>query len=89
MAVANPETSADNIAPPVVWLASEASGWFTGQVVGVHGYEIGLFNTPQLITRLVSNGPWDMDSVAKQMDVAFRNALEGIDPSMRAALGRS
>lgn len=89
MAAVNPETSADNIAPPVVWLASEASSWFTGQVVGVHGYEIGLFNTPQLITRLVSNGPWEMDTAAKQMDAAFRNALEGIDPSMRAALGKS
>lgn len=84
----NPETSPDNIAPPVVWLASTESGWFTGQTIGVHGYEISLFNTPQLISRLISNGPWSMDDAFKQMDGAFRNALEGVDPAMKAALGK-
>ncbi len=84
----NPETSPDNIAPPVVWLASKESSWFTGQTIGVHGFEIGLFNTPQLITRIVSNAPWQMDSAFEHMEKAFRNALEGVDPAMRAALGK-
>lgn len=88
MSVENQETSPDNIAPPVVWLASTESAWFTGQTIGVHGYEIALFNTPQLVARIISNAPWEMDSAFKHMDQAFRNALEGVDPAMKAALGK-
>ena len=85
----NPETSPDNIAPPVVWLASTESSWFTGQVIGVHGFDIDLYNTPQAISRIVGSGPWDMDNAFKYMNTSFRNALEGIDPNMRAALGQN
>ena len=85
----NPETSPDNIAPPVVWLASTESSWFTGQVIGVHGFDIDLYNTPQAISRIVGSGPWDMDNAFKYMNTSFRNALEGIDPNMRAALGKN
>lgn len=84
----NPETSPDNIAPPVVWLASTESDWFTGHVIGVHGYEIGLFSEPRVIARVVSEQPWQMDRAFDQMDRTFRNAIEGIDPSVRASLGR-
>jgi NAD(P)-dependent dehydrogenase (short-subunit alcohol dehydrogenase family) len=84
-----PENSPDRIAPPVVWLASTASDWFTGHVVGVHGYEISLFSDPKVICRVVSNGPWDITEAGHQMDQAFRATLEGVDPSVRAALGKS
>jgi NAD(P)-dependent dehydrogenase (short-subunit alcohol dehydrogenase family) len=88
MSEENPETSPDNIAPPVVWLASTESDWFTGHVVGVHGYEIDLYNNPQVIARLVSNSRWDIDAACKQMEAVFKTATEGIEPSMRAVLGR-
>ena len=83
-----PENSPDRIAPPVVWLASEASDWFTGHVVGVHGYEISLFSDPKVISRVISNGPWDIAEAGRSMDQAFRATLEGVDPSVRAALGK-
>jgi NAD(P)-dependent dehydrogenase (short-subunit alcohol dehydrogenase family) len=88
MAAKNPETSPDNIAAPVVWLASEASAWFTGHVVGVHGYEIALFSDPHVICRIMNNGPWDRAEASKQMADAFRATIEGIEPGMRAALGK-
>ncbi len=84
----NPETSPDNIAPPVVWLASTESEWFTGHVIGVHGYEIALFSDPHITARVVSSAPWEMDAAFSQMDRTFRIALEGVDPSVRASLGR-
>ncbi len=84
----NAETSPDRIAPPVVWLASKESDWFTGHVVGVHGYEFSLFSDPHVISRVVGTGPWDLDSACSQLDQSFRAALEGTDPSIRAALGR-
>jgi NAD(P)-dependent dehydrogenase (short-subunit alcohol dehydrogenase family) len=88
MQTENPETSPDRIAPPVVWLASEQSGWFTGHVVGVHGYEIDLFNDPKVICRIVGKGPWEIEDACQQMERAFKTILEGTDPSVRAALGR-
>ena len=63
--------------------------WFTGHVVGVHGYEISLFSDPKVICRIVSNGPWDIPAAGHSMDQAFRSTLEGVDPSVRAALGKS
>jgi NAD(P)-dependent dehydrogenase (short-subunit alcohol dehydrogenase family) len=83
-----PETSPDNIAPPVVWLASTDSGWFTGRVVGVHGYEIALFSEPRVIARVVSDRPWDMDRAFRNIEHTFRSAVESIDPALRASLGR-
>ncbi len=84
----NPETSPDNIAPPVVWLASTESSWFTGRVIGVHGYEIALFSEPRVIARVVSDRPWEMESAFKNMESTFRGAVETVDPALRASLGR-
>lgn len=84
----NPETSPDRIAPPVVWLASKESGWFSGHVVGVHGYEFSLFSDPTILTRVVGNGPWDIEDACQKLEHAFRGALEGTDPSIRASLGK-
>jgi NAD(P)-dependent dehydrogenase (short-subunit alcohol dehydrogenase family) len=81
------ERSPDNIAPPVVYLASEDSDWLTGRVIGVWGYHIALFNNPTVICDLASPEPWTVDRAATEMEHAFKTVLEG-DPSMRAALGR-
>ncbi|HYH32829.1 MAG TPA: SDR family NAD(P)-dependent oxidoreductase, partial [Pseudonocardia sp.] len=52
------ERSPDNIAPIVAYLASTASDWLTGQVLGARGYEVHLMNKPEPIRHVVSNGPW-------------------------------
>jgi NAD(P)-dependent dehydrogenase (short-subunit alcohol dehydrogenase family) len=81
------ERSPDNIAPPVIYLASEQSSWLTGRVIGVHGYHIALWNNPAVIAELVSPVPWELDRACDEMEHSFRTALEG-DPGMRATLGR-
>ena len=83
-----PENSPDRIAPPVVWLASTRSDWFSGHVVGVHGYEFALFSDPHIVSRVIGNAPWDLAQASDKMDEAFRASLEGIEPGMRAALGK-
>jgi NAD(P)-dependent dehydrogenase (short-subunit alcohol dehydrogenase family) len=88
MAPEKPETSPDNIAPAVVWLAGTDTDWFTGQVVGVHGYQFDLFNTPQVVCRVVGSGPWEIDAACEQISSAFGSAMEGVDQSVRQALGR-
>ncbi len=80
--------SPDNIAPPVIYLASEASDWLTGRVLLVHGYTIALFNNPAVISELSSPVPWEIDRACEEMERHFRTALAG-DPAMQATLGRT
>jgi NAD(P)-dependent dehydrogenase (short-subunit alcohol dehydrogenase family) len=56
----DPRRSPDNIAPPVVYLASTRSDWLTGQVIAARGYQISLYNKPEVIAEVTSEGPWDL-----------------------------
>ena len=66
------ERSPDNVAPIVAYLASERSGWITGRVIHSMGYEVSLYNNPELISRIIGTGPWDdPDALAYQVERAF------------------
>ena len=69
------ERSPDNIAPIVAYLASTASDWLTGQVIGARGYEVHLMNKPEPIRHVVSNGPWEPDRLADLVERVFKPAL--------------
>jgi NAD(P)-dependent dehydrogenase (short-subunit alcohol dehydrogenase family) len=83
----DPSRSPDRVAPPVVWLASKASGWFTGHVIGAWGYQFSLFTEPKISTRVYGTSPWSIDDACAKMDEAFRSTL-GI-PAQPAAAGAS
>jgi NAD(P)-dependent dehydrogenase (short-subunit alcohol dehydrogenase family) len=65
------ERSPDNVAPVVAYLASEDSGWITGRIVHSSGYEVALYNNPEPVIRLIGSGPWDVDSLADQVERSF------------------
>jgi NAD(P)-dependent dehydrogenase (short-subunit alcohol dehydrogenase family) len=65
------EFDAAHVPPAIVYLASDAAGWITGQIVGGWGYEIHLYSKPQRARSLFSPGPWDMDTLFSR----FRQAL--------------
>ncbi len=71
------ERAPENVAPAVAFLASEASDWCTGQVISARGYEIGLYNRPQVISQLVSDGPWDLDKAFEMIERSFRPLVSG------------
>ena len=71
------EMSPDNVAPPVVYLASEESGWINGQVIGASGYQVSLFNTPEAIRQIQGKEPWTVDDMFQRMPAIFRPAIEG------------
>jgi NAD(P)-dependent dehydrogenase (short-subunit alcohol dehydrogenase family) len=73
----DPRRSPDNIAPPVVYLASEASDWLTGRVIGASGYRISLYSNPEMIREIASPVPWSLDDAFEQMERSFRPAVEG------------
>lgn len=70
------EMSPDNIGPSVAYLASERSDWCNGQIFLAVGYQIGLFNVPQVIREIVSTGPWDLSIAFHMIEAVFRPAAE-------------
>lgn len=80
------ERAPENVAPAVAFLASEASDWCNGQVISARGYEIGLYNRPQVISQIVGTGPWDrdLDKAFDLIEHAFR-PLVGLSPNPYAA----
>jgi NAD(P)-dependent dehydrogenase (short-subunit alcohol dehydrogenase family) len=73
----DPRMSPDNIAPPVVYLASDQSDWLNGRVIGASRYQISLYNNPEVIREIASPTPWDMDDAFRLMEQSFRPAVEG------------
>ncbi len=73
----NPVRSPDNIAPPVVYLASEESDWLNGRVIGASGYRISLYNNPEVIREIASPEPWSLDDAFEHIERSFRPAVEG------------
>lgn len=70
----------ENAAPAVVYVASEQSGWFTGQVFAAYGRSIKLLNRPQFIREMVtSDSIWKVDDVFDSFETVFRPAVENRD----------
>jgi NAD(P)-dependent dehydrogenase (short-subunit alcohol dehydrogenase family) len=73
------ERSPDNIAPVVAYLASTASDWLTGQVIGARGYEVQLFNKPAPVRQIASDGPWQPERLAELVERSFKPAVTAAD----------
>jgi NAD(P)-dependent dehydrogenase (short-subunit alcohol dehydrogenase family) len=74
--------SPDNIAPIVSYLASEASDWISGRTLGAAGYGVTLWNNPEVRAAITSDGPWDLEDLARRMEKEFRPLAEGLHPSI-------
>ena len=78
------ERSPDNIAPVALYMASERSDWLTGRVVSSSGFEVGLYENPQIIRQLSAPEPWEFGRLAKAMEASFRPAADGLPHSLFA-----
>jgi NAD(P)-dependent dehydrogenase (short-subunit alcohol dehydrogenase family) len=74
--------SPDNIAPIVAYLAGTESDWLTGRTLGAGGFEVTLWNTPEVIETVGSDGPWDLADLAAKVQKAFRPRADGPPPSI-------
>ena len=74
--------SPDNIAPVALYLASERSDWLTGRVISAAGFEVGLYENPQIIRQLSAPVPWEYDRLAAAMEASFRPAANGLPHSI-------
>ncbi len=71
----DPERSPANIAPPLVYLASDQGDWVTGRCFGISGYRITLYSQiePQIV--LQGNERWSVDSLFSRFEQAFGPAI--------------
>ncbi|PZG15618.1 SDR family NAD(P)-dependent oxidoreductase [Nonomuraea aridisoli] len=74
--------SPDNIAPIVTYLAGTESDWLSGRTIGASGYEVRLWNTPEVVETVSSDGPWDLDDLAAKVAKSFRPKADGLPPSI-------
>ena len=60
-----------DVAPVVVWLASDASAGVTGQVIAVGGDKLALYSAPQEVAVEYRDGGWTADAVAEAWSGTF------------------
>jgi NAD(P)-dependent dehydrogenase (short-subunit alcohol dehydrogenase family) len=64
-----------DVAPLVVYLASEAAAGITGQAIGLGGDKLTLWGRPTETSELFRPGGWDVDGIAASFGPAFDGAL--------------
>ena len=74
----DPQMSPDNIAPICAFLASTESDWLTGRTLSASGYKVGLYNNPEIIAEVGSDGPWQLDDLAAKLAGTFRPVADGV-----------
>jgi NAD(P)-dependent dehydrogenase (short-subunit alcohol dehydrogenase family) len=56
--------TADDVAPLVVYLASDAAAEVTGQCIGIGGDRLSLWSHPEEVRSAFRDGGWDADAIA-------------------------
>ncbi|MER2085594.1 MULTISPECIES: SDR family NAD(P)-dependent oxidoreductase [Rhodococcus] len=74
--------SPDNIAPIVTYLAGTSSDWLSGRTIGAMGYEVKLWNNPEVVSTVASDGPWNLDDLTAKVEKDFRPLADGLHPSI-------
>jgi NAD(P)-dependent dehydrogenase (short-subunit alcohol dehydrogenase family) len=70
----------DDVAPLVVFLASDASAKVTGQCIGIGGDKLALWSRPAEIVQAFSEGGWDPEQIAESFEPIFGPSLQGKRP---------
>jgi len=72
----------EDISPLAVYLASEQARAVTGQVFGVRGKEIYIFNQPRITRSIHCTGGWTVDKLNQLLESTFKPHLTPLDNSM-------
>ena len=74
---ADPRMSPANVAVPIVYIASEASDWLNGQVIGAMGYDISLYTQYAVQRQLSGTERWEVERAAEEIERVFKPAVTG------------
>ncbi len=75
----DPERSPANIAPPLVYLASDEGSWVSGRCFGVSGYRVTLYRNIDSEIVLQGNQPWSTDAMFEQFKPTFGGAIRPVE----------
>ena len=67
----------ENVAPAVVYLASDDAAWCNGQVIGAWGHQVRLYNSYYSRATLFNDGPWDVRELGARMKASFEPIVSG------------
>jgi NAD(P)-dependent dehydrogenase (short-subunit alcohol dehydrogenase family) len=76
------ESTPENIAPVALYVASDRSDWLTGRVLGVQGYEVQLYQNPQVVRHAIATEPWEFGGLSRLLEQSFRSAADGIPQTL-------
>jgi NAD(P)-dependent dehydrogenase (short-subunit alcohol dehydrogenase family) len=79
--------TADDVAPVVVFLASDEAAGITGQAIGAGGDRIAIWSHPTEVVAEVREGGWDVDSLTQAFPTAFQPHLQDWKPTAPGAPG--
>lgn len=77
----SPERSPKNTATLAAFLASERSNWLTGRVLHVRGFDVGLYNNPDIIRQVSSEQPWSPERLELALEDNFKPRADGLPTS--------
>lgn len=77
--------SPENVAPLVLYLASERSGWLSGRTLSAGGFDVGLYSNPEEIRQVSATAPWQFDQLSSLLETRFKPVADGLPPSVFAA----
>ncbi len=73
---------AENNAPKVVYLSSEAGGAVTGQVIGTSGWVVSLYSPRHVIRSIHKDGRWTLDELDELIPISIgRNLTNPMPPA--------
>lgn len=67
----------EDVAPLVVFLASDEAANVTGQCIGIGGDKLSLWSRPAEIVQAFREGGWSAEAIAESFDPVFRPHLQG------------
>jgi hypothetical protein len=68
-----------NVAPIVVYLASDQAAEVTGQCFGASGYRISRYTHMKMDRTIISDGPWDIDKLFDIFKSTLGQSLEAVN----------
>jgi NAD(P)-dependent dehydrogenase (short-subunit alcohol dehydrogenase family) len=71
--------TAEHVAPVVSYLCSDSASGINGQVFGVRGNEIYLFNQPRPVKTIHNGAGWTHEALAATVEPSIRNELTSLD----------
>lgn len=72
--------SPENVAPLFAYLVSDEAKWITGQVIGLGGERLSLWQHPREKLIMTQTGGFDLDAVRRAIPATFKGRMEPYGP---------